>query len=477
MIRRHLVVTLALAGAACLPQVQLSDAGDSGVDGGTGPKPMPGCVAPCGETKVCDPVRRICVDGCGGCDSGVCLPTDAGGFTCGEVALSCNGQTCGPGESYCFNAECTCLPPTRANQDTCAPVGRVCIDGKCTNPRKYDECRPEFSQEAPCQTGSVCTPIPGWKGTSLCVPTCPLGTCVNRGDLCYGGTCIPSGFFQRCEVIVDAGFLVDGGQSDAGALKSQVLVGNLCQLKDSQGTFTEAEPSGNCTYNFIHFRTQIYAMTQCRAPGYAPENGACKQDFSTTALASQCGTGLECALLKSATQGVCLRACNAVPPVKFDNPQPACAPSEACLNIYREEDAAFASVLGVCAKRCNVFDPTSVCAPYGNTPSVCVPTEPYGDNYISANGDGACLPRRSQSSLGQPCGLQDPFRGAACDTGQVCSAENLAQASVCTQVCDLACAGASPPASCATSRFSTCPEGKTCKKTLSVPNVRLGLCR
>ena len=51
---------------------------------------------------------------------------------------------------------------------------------------------------------------------------------------------------------------------------------------------------------------------------------------------------------------------------------PACGANEACTNIYRLEDQN--AVLGVCTKKCNVFDPTkNTCVNIGIEPPVCEP--------------------------------------------------------------------------------------------------------
>ena len=88
--------------------------------------------------------------------------------------------------------------------------------------------------------------------------------------------------------------------------------------------------------------------------------------------------------------------CNAQPPALGFPPQPECGAAEACVNMLRYTDPNSNAVLGVCMKKCNVFDATkNTCANVGTTAASCVPTEASGELVVSTNGDGICVPQRA----------------------------------------------------------------------------------
>jgi hypothetical protein len=269
-----------------------------------------------------------------------------------------------------------------------------------------------------------------------------------------------------------------------------VTVGSTCLRKDNDGNPTETTPSGTCTYSFFYFADiGAYVFTTCRPPGMANENDTCVVgDNSTTGLAVQCNSGLECSGMRGGAAnpnaGLCMRTCNALPPsVTYPSPQPACGMDESCVNLYRREDIGRdGALLGVCAKSCNVFDPAkATCANYGSVPAVCVPTNADGRVVVSNDGTGLCLPQRASiAQLDQPCDQTDPFKGAACGAGQVCPPAGVTTAAVCTQVCDTSCVsvdGGAVPARCSTQVNSMCPAGKTCRRVTTTTGSRVGFCQ
>jgi hypothetical protein len=321
---------------------------------------------------------------------------------------------------------------------------------------------------------------------SVCTRKCTMTSQCDRGELCSNVGCLPTGLFtgQECALQVDGGTLADGG---ARLISNTVAVGSVCLTKDEGGNFTETVPDGTCTYAFFYFADQgPYEFNTCRPPGGAPENGDCKQNPAVIAQATQCGGGLECALMRGGDLGICLRTCNALEPSRdYPDPQPHCAGEDAgevCVNLYKRENTnQEGGILGICTLGCNVFDPTtSHCADYGTTHSSCVPTDRTGRIVVTPDGAGLCLPQQQTvSTLGQPCNNSDPFLGAVCQTGQVCPPEQPDVLSVCTQVCDLGCvpnADGGVATRCATEVNSTCPTEKTCTRVNTTLNARLGFC-
>ena len=282
-------------------------------------------------------------------------------------------------------------------------------------------------------------------------------------------------------------FAGDGGleRNDAGApLLLTVTVGNTCLLMDNQGVVTEAagKGTGNCTYSVFQFWNDgVYPTTTCRPPGTATEGQACRDDYGSGTIGTQCATGLQCAKTKGGDEGVCLRMCNAQPPALGFPPEPECGATEACVNMLRYTDPNSNAVLGVCMKKCNVFDATkNTCANVGTTASSCVPTEASGELVVTTNGDGICVPQRATvANVGEACAETDAFRGAACGSAQVCTSLDADSAAACTGVCDLDCNpadGGTGPARCSTEPSARCAAGKTCKRVTSTTGARVGFC-
>jgi hypothetical protein len=264
-----------------------------------------------------------------------------------------------------------------------------------------------------------------------------------------------------------------------------VPVSNTCLLKDGSGVITDVpgKGTGNCTYAVFKFWNEgFYPFDTCRPPGQATEGQPCKLDWAAGAVATQCATGLECTMTGGNDTGVCLRMCNANPPAPGKTPQPSCGTGESCVNIYRYTDPANNAVVGVCMKTCEVFSPTlSTCAPVGGAPTSCVPTEASGEGVVSLKGEGVCIPQQA-SITQQPymaCAETNAFRGAACNSAQLCAAMSADVNATCTPVCDLDCNpadGGTGPTRCATEPNARCPGGKACKRVTSTTGSIVGFC-
>ena len=453
---------------------------DGGVGGGGGktdggPLPEDKCSGGCGINQICDIKTRTCVDACGGCqaDGGhsVCVKAANGSFQCIIPVTQCSGAVCDTGQIACIAGACTCLGSNKAAEDSCAPAGKWCSGTNCVAPTRYQQCKTGLS---PCPTGHTCLPVFG-QDLFLCTKQCgmPTGGICDKGELCSQDGCLPSGLFtdQEC--------MQQRTNPDGGAkLRLTVPVSNTCLMKDGNGNPTEATPSGNCVYQLFSFYDRgFYPTATCRPAGGAPLGGVCKHDFAPTAVATQCGTGLECALTRGGDQGVCLPMCNAAATFPGFDPMPACGADDACTNIYRLEDMN--AVLGVCMKKCNVFNPLkNTCANIGTAPASCVPTTPDGKFSVSTDGSGVCIPQQlTTANAGQPCAEQDSFKGAACGNGQVCASLDVNSSPSCYEVCDTDCKLATPPARCATEPNATCGGGKVCTRITSTSGAIMGFCK
>jgi hypothetical protein len=327
--------------------------------------------------------------------------------------------------------------------------------------------------------------VPGGPRLQRCVRQ--LGGVHQRLLLSGKPGCLPSGLFrdQECAQNVP---LPDGGlaQADAGGtLRVTVPVGNTCLLKDNNGVVIDrlGLGTGNCTYAlFKLWDDGLVPYTTCRPPGTAAEGQACRRDYTLASVVTQCATGLECALTAGGDDGVCLRMCNASPPTPGLSSFPACGASESCVNLFRYTDPSSNSVVGVCMASCDVFDPAkNTCAALGSTPTSCVPTTPAGDFIVSPNGKGVCVPRQlTVAAPGAACAQVDPFHGAACGDGQLCTAASLDAQATCTAVCDLDCSpldGGAGPARCATQPSARCAAGKTCRRVTTTTGAHVGFCQ
>jgi hypothetical protein len=491
------VGALACTLLACPPNNTTTDSGTPEFDAGN-PPPRDACSGGCAANQICDVEARICKDACGGCpNSGTCVKVMEGVYECRDVVVSCNGQVCEKGQIACLGGACACLSSARGSDDSCSAEGKWCDGQLCGAPQRYYQCVPG-SETAKCPTGHICDPVFG-EDLAICVKDCEAtnGVC-DRGELCAGldtgSGCLPQGLFrdQECNqhVIVDGGFqLEDGGVAatcgaTTGCRRLTVPVSNTCLLKDGQGVITDVpgKGTGNCTYATFKFWNEgFYPFDTCRPPGQATEGQPCKLDFSAGAVATQCATGLECAMTGGGDTGVCLRMCNANPPTPTFVPQPACGTGEACVNIYRYTDPNNNAVVGVCMKSCDVFDAAkATCAPVGTAPTSCVPTEPSGEVAVSLQGDGVCIPQ--QASIAQPytaCAETNPFRGAACGNGQLCVTMSADTNATCTPVCDLECNptdGGTGPSRCSTEPNARCSGGKACKRVTSTTGSIVGFC-
>jgi hypothetical protein len=474
---------LSLLLTACPTPTPTPDANNVDFDGGN-PPPRDACSGGCASNQVCDTARRTCVDACGGCDAGTCVKVMEGVFQCRETAVSCSGNLCEPGQVACLGGDCACLSSISGALDTCQAAGKWCNGRNCANPRSLQQCTPGDTT-SPCPTGHSCQPVFG-DDLAICTKNCMDDNACGRGEACSSVGCLPLGLFNggECNQTKPA---ADGGfeRDDAGTpIRLTVTVGNTCLLKNGMGVPTEPEGkgTGNCTYAIFQFWNDgFYPFDTCRPPGNATEGQPCRDDYSSTSVATQCSSGLQCAKVKGGDDGVCMRMCNAQPPAFGFPPQPECNMGEACVNSLRYQDPNSNAVLGVCMNRCNVFDPMkATCANVGTSPASCVPTEASGELLVSLNGDGICVPQRPQvAALGQPCNETDPFKGAACASGQLCTSLNADEAAVCTALCDLDCNptdGGTGPARCATEPNARCGSGKSCRRVTTTTGARVGFC-
>lgn len=481
---------LAGALAGCPSKVDGGpDAGAWDFDAGN-PPARDACSGGCAANQLCDVESRRCVDACGGCPDGArCVKVQEGVYECRETVVSCNGQVCSAGQVACLGGACSCLASARGSDDSCRGQGMWCNGQLCERPGPLAECV-LGSTDAPCPTGYRCEEL-FTDGTGTCVKDCRSSAC-DVGDVCYGDeVCLPQGVFsgQECNQYVpapDGGFYtVDGGVSEdcvgANCRRITVPVSNTCLLKDGSGAITDVpgKGSGNCVYAVLRFWDFGFnPIDTCVPPGNALEGQACKLDLSAGAKATQCGTGLQCVPTTTGDTGVCMRLCNANPPAPGFTPEPACGSDEACVNMYRYTDPNDNAVVGVCMKSCDVFDAAkSTCANVGSRPASCVPTSASGESIVTLNGDGVCVPQQTTvGALGAGCAETDPFKGAACGSGQLCTSLSADAAPTCVAVCDLDCAGDDAPARCATEPNARCASGKTCARVTSTLGATMGFC-
>jgi hypothetical protein len=495
-----LVSMFAAAFAACPP----SPATDGGMGGAGGGAAGAGgrlerCTQGCPANRVCNEARGTCDDPCaandaGGCPNNeVCTNVGPGQYQCTALVTTCNSTVCAAGQVACLQGQCSCLSSAAAGIDSCNSAGRWCAGGSCQSPKVYQECKTDAGTS--CPSGSICEPV---FGTQLCVRTCMSNANCERGEACAGGSiggfCLQSGFFiggacsQTRLVAADAGIdgglvlLADGGSevvpgfpcvrsTDGGCDTLTVAVSNTCRLAGDP----EGVGSGNCSYATISFFGSQFNGGTCRPPGTAQLGQRCLPNFEQGTVNTQCATGLECAVTRGSNEGVCLRACNVLRPSDGK-----CGAEQACVNIYRLTDSRDNAVLGVCMNRCNVFDASGNCAAVGTTPTSCAPVPANGELSVSIDGTGVCMPQQmAVAQAGQPCTEPDAFRGAVCGNGQLCLRAPGAQASTCTQVCDLSCNvtdGGIAPARCNTQPNGRCAGGKRCASRTSTTGTRMGYC-
>lgn len=502
------VLAVACAGLlfAC-PPTPTPDGGtpDSGGTGGS-PAPLDACSGGCSANQICDTEKHVCKDACGGCDGGTCVRLSANTFTCRPYATTCGSTTCAAGQVACLGGNCSCLSSTQAGQDTCNATGQWCgASGACSNPGRYDECEPGGPS---CPMGHTCNEQL-FSTIAFCNKNCQAAQDCDRGEFCSRIGCLPDGLlFSDCHQhipvpadagITDGGLLEDGGFvpgaapfiitkiNDAGQPEyklAAVPISNTCLLKDSSGRVTDPAGvgTGRCEWTFVRtFSNGNIPFDSCRPPGTAQLGQECRDDNSFGATATQCATGLHCAIVRGANRGVCMRSCNANPARPGFDPKPSCGSDEACVNLYRYTDPNDNAVQGVCMKRCSVFDPlNATCSNFGTVPTSCVPAPPSGDFIVSTNGNGICMPQQvSIAAAGAACSERDSFKGAACGSAQVCIAPGGGDNTICVQVCDTSCNppdGGTAPARCMTEPNARCPTGKSCVKRTSTTGATLGFC-
>ncbi len=473
------------------------DGGDSGTDGSV---PTGSCTEKCADNETCNTTTRSCVSKCGGgggCDGGVCTKASEGVYSCRPNVTQCNGVICAPGQNTCIGGKCSCTPALRGGRDTCADEGQVCGEqynpvtqtgGTCRSPALYDECKTSGCPSgacAPCPTGQACHSVFSG-GRAVCLHTCTAEATCASDEFCFGKA-IFNGGDDRCYPPGLFGFNCEAQNPDGGTENIEVPVANRCKRWTQFPNTTEATNGSTCSYAFFHLNNQLVSTNVCRPPGTVGLYGACKADYARTAGATQCAVGLECVITRGDT-GVCLKTCNATDPAPANpTPQPACGASEACVNLYRQEDPT--SVLGVCMNTCSVFTSgtNNGCANYvngaTNTPASCVPVPATGRSLVTLDGSGLCIPQKATvATAKQDCAETDPFRGASCASGQLCTAANtVTDSPKCAQPCDLGCVdkadGGALPARCATEANARCSGGATCAKLTSTTGVTLGFCQ
>jgi hypothetical protein len=470
---------LVCSGCSAPPQ---NPGPDPGADSG----PVVGsCSSPCAPNQRCDTERHVCVDLCDGlCAIGQICVNKNGTPTCELPA--CGGSVCGQGQTSCIANQCSCLPFSIAQPDTCAAQGRVCHQiynavtgqgGACENPRLYEFCA--FScpdGNCTCGAGRACTDVVT-VGFSICARKCAANGCA-LDELCAavpdGGVCLLNGVFPNLGC-TNAITLADGGTG-----LGRTAAGDVCFRLDPSGRPTERTPTGTCSWVLVRSDSRAMPVDYCRSPGPVPRFGACKTDVLPLDLAETCSTGLECVPVGHRNDGICLTPCNAALVPGDAGATPACAPEESCVNFHRFSDAQ--RVLGACMTSCNVFStrPNFGCTPYGTSATSCVPTSPSGVVRVSPNGDGICAPQLPEARPeGEPCVETDAFRGAACLSGLICAQISGEAQPRCVKPCDLDCAGvadAAEPARCAAEANARCTGGRICTRVTATAGAILGFC-
>lgn len=480
---------LALALSACPNPPVPDDAGNPDEDGGV--IPTGGCSGGCGANLVCDEATHQCVPGCNpACGAGQLCIKSGEAFSCITPATTCSGNVCGEGQSTCVQGNCSCQPFTQALRDTCADQGMVChapynagtqTGGECDDPGKFEFCgRDCLNQDCGnCGEGLNCHERL-FDDFGICARVCDAMIGCGPDELCWPnpagskGFCYPASLFNGGDLACQKFRTLE----DGGVQKVRVPAPELCLKVDNDGNPTEAAPSGTCTWTFFRTDTSNIAFTYCRSQGPVPEFGSCKTEPLPFTLTSTCGTGLEC-VPTTAGDGICQRICNAKPNADGTPRDPACNMGEACANLYRRDDNA---VVGACMTTCNVFDPATNfgCPDYGTRKTSCVPTTASGVQLISASGDGLCIAQRELAAAeGANCVETDPLKGAACQSGLVCSQVSGAAQPTCVKPCDIGCVpgdGGALPARCSTEANATCGGGRTCSRISSTSGATLGFC-
>lgn len=486
-----------------------SDVGDGAVDV---PPARNACSGGCALNQVCDEDRRVCVDGCTAagspCDAGICTRVgnaESQIFTCSRQPTVCGANTCPQGQTVCRAGARSCAGTLAGRRDSCEAVGQWCAEPQCRPPQRYQECAPGGS---PCPLSHSCVVGVLGGNRGVCLRQCAGDTNCDNGEFCGGVSgqnfCIASGLFNngRCvQTLIadgggfvltnDAGVTFDAGTPLAQLVLSSVSVSNTCLVRGQNGVITDppGRGTGNCSYIFWRtWQDGTLPLSTCRAPGQAALGDACRVDFARAAVATQCGTGLECAPVRgrdsNAELGVCMRMCNANIPAPFldaGQPQPACAVGDECVNIYRYQDPNRRAVVGVCMKPCNIFSAASTCPAVGAAQTSCLPVNSLGETITTLDGTGVCVPQRTTlAGLGQACDPVDALRGAACGSGQICIGQNDGGVALCTRLCDTSCTsvdGGPLPTRCQTQPNATCAAGTVCRPTVSTSGNRVGVCQ
>jgi hypothetical protein len=464
---------------------------NGGPDGGE-PDPDSGvvgtCTGGCGPTQVCNATTRQCEDACGGCDGGTCVKIADNDFRCQAAVTLCGGKTCGPGQNACVNNVCSCSPGSRGAADSCAAEGKVCRSsynlatnsgGTCEQPRRYEACKATNCPSGRCgvcPTGLNCQNVFSGFDT-ICLKPCSTNTDCLNGELCGSFQefpfCLPASIFWPIPCERD---LPDGGRLEDGGRKfEEVGTASSCLVLNSDGVPSEASPTGNCTLEFLRGSERTIPLPSCRAPGAVVDGAACKRDF-TAASADQCGTGLECFEQEPGVGGKCHPLCNAALVPGGVAVEPACGSGKACANIHYQESRS--SAPGVCLDRCNVYGFNTLPSSCGSG-AACVPVDPAGTRWPTPDGTGLCISHRADvRTVGQPCSTSEPFKGAACQNGQLCAAVG-SPVPTCQQLCDVTCHptdGGTVPGRCAAQPSGRCPSGKSCSRATSTTGAVIGFC-
>jgi hypothetical protein len=492
----------ALAGAMLLVLAGCPDGNggdDGGVDAGedAGLVPNPGgCTGGCGPNQVCDAEGRKCISACNpACNANQLCVKEGTAFVCKSPETSCGGDVCEAGQPVCRGGACSCLSFSEASRDTCADLGQVCQQtynpvtqegGSCENPGRSQSCRRDCpgGDCGSCPATTFCDETGFWLQHGFCNRLCESNADCSMEEWCIitSGFCYPKSIFGNVQNNFP-GRACYQARMNAQNVKEyfRVSPAALCILTNQNGgTLNAAEdfdPKGTCSWSVYTSDTKHTVQATCRIPGPVGVGGTCNPEALQKDPSTSCDTGLECVPHGRSGQGICAPICNARLKQDGSPGEPGCATGQACMNFHRIEHVD--AIPGACLQTCNVFstETNHGCADLGARQTSCVPTSPRGDLRVTASGNGLCIPQLpTVAAEGQACVETDPFRGAACATGLVCTQVAGEVLSQCVRPCDLECAGATPPARCATEANATCPGGKSCVATSGTTGAVMGFC-
>lgn len=371
-------------GFACVSGV-CTEAGGAG--GGSGGGSGGG---PAGGSELCTPggaPRACAVAGCEQlCEDtgtwGACTPIAGGDLSrnrlhCGACGVACSDAY--GGILDCVNGSCTC-----ATDADCGP-GKICsISGLCTDPAAA-------CASAQCDAGTVC------RGTSCAIAACDQGC--RPGELCdlTTGLCR---YVSTCRLPV-ACSTFDGGVCE-GPLKPD---GTPCNDADPC-TFGETCLQGACSGT---------PYTCSGTPGICQTSVTCAGDGGCAGVPAPDGTLCSDGNLCTHSDGCRAGACTGTTYVCAPNicaSASSCDGDGGCITTAQNEGAACDD-----ANLCSVVD-VCVMGTCAGSPYTCPPPRPC-DEQVACTGDGGCL-------------VMPKANGAACDDGEVCTANDTCTNDVCS---------------------------------------------